>query len=152
MSRILHLATIENLEKLEAMVAAYHAFEGIESDEHHRIAALRPLLEGSAHGAIWMIGPRMAPVGYVAVSFGWSIEMGGMDGFVDEIWLRDAVRGRGMGSEALSELLKTLEAAGLKAMHLEVANGSPAERLYKRLGFCRRSMSLMSRPSSSTSE
>ena len=82
MSRILHLATIENLEKLEAMVAAYHAFEGIESDAQHRISALRPLLEGSAHGAIWMIGPRMAPVGYVAVSFGWSIEMGGMDGLV----------------------------------------------------------------------
>ena len=144
MSR-LHLATPEDLPRLDGMVAQYHALEGIESDEEHRRTALMPLLEGSPHGAVWLIGPRMSPVGYVAISFGWSIELGGMDGFIDEVWLREAVRGRGMGGEALSELLKTLDAAGVKALHLEMANDNPAERLYRRLGFRRRDFALMTR-------
>lgn len=136
MTQILHLATTEDLDRLDRMVAGYHAFEGIESDTDHRRAALEPLLEGSPHGAIWLIGPKMAPVGYVAISFGWSIELGGLDGVLDEFWIREAVRGRGMGGEALLALQKTLKAAGVVALSLEVAQSNEtAARLYQRAGF-----------------
>lgn len=145
MSSRLHLAGPEDLVRVEAMVAQYHRQAGIASDHETRTAALAPLLEGSPHGAVWLIGPRMSPVGYVAVSFGWSIELGGMDGFIDEVWLREAVRGRGMGGEALSELLKTLDGAGVRALHLEMAEGNPAARLYGRLGFKRRDFALLTR-------
>lgn len=145
MSSRLHLAGPDDLDRIERMVATYHGSAGIESDAEGRRTAIEPLLAGSPHGAIWLIGPRMSPVGYVAVSFGWSIELGGMDGFVDEIWLRDAVRGRGMGGEALSELLKTLDEAGIKAMHLEVGKDTAPARLYRRLGFKERGYALMTR-------
>lgn len=136
MTQILHLATAADLDRLEPMVAAYHALEGIETTAEQRRAALEPLLEGSPHGAVWMIGPKMSPVGYVAVSFGWSIELGGLDGVLDEFWIREKVRGRGMGSEALAALLKALKGAGLMALSLEVAHGNEkALRLYKRAGF-----------------
>ncbi len=136
MSQLLHLATGGDLERVERMVAAYHQLEGIESDETGRREALVPLLDGSPHGAIWLIGPKMAPVGYIAVSFGWSIELGGLDGIVDEFWIREAVRGRGMGGEALIALQKALREAGVKALSLEVAFGNDnAERLYHRAGF-----------------
>ena len=119
MSQLLHLATPTDLDRLLPMVAAYHAFEGIESDDAHREAALRPLLEGSPHGAIWLIGPKIAPVGYVCVSFGWSLELDGLDGMIDEFWIREKVRGRGMGSEALAALQKALRDAGVRALSLE---------------------------------
>ena len=143
MSHILHLAAPPDLDRLMPMVRAYHEAEGIDVTDDHRKEAILPLLEGSPHGAVWFIGPKMSPVGYVAVSFGWSIELGGMDGFIDELWLREKVRGRGMGSEALHLLLKTLKENGLKAMHLEMAEGNPAERLYRRAGFRRRDFALM---------
>ncbi|NNL35271.1 MAG: GNAT family N-acetyltransferase [Silicimonas sp.] len=143
MSNLLHLAGASDLERLMPMIAAYHAEENIDVDDAHRRDAVTPLLEGSPHGAIWFIGPRMSPVGYVAVSFGWSIEMGGMDGFIDEIWVRQKVRGRGMGSEAVSLLLKSLKEAGVRALHLELAEGNPAERIYTRAGFRRRGFGLM---------
>lgn len=143
MSKMLHLAGPEDLDRVEGMVAAYHAEEGIESDQEHRRLALLPLLDGSPHGAVWLVGPRMSPVGYLAVSFGWSIELGGLDGFVDEFWIREKVRGRGMGSEALSAAMSSLKEAGLVALHLEVAEDNPAERIYRRLGFRRRPFRLM---------
>ena len=145
MSNRIRLAGPDDLDRVEKMVADYHGLEGIETDEAHRRAAIAPLLDGSPHGAIWLIGPRISPVGYVAVSFGWSLELGGMDGFIDEVWLREAVRGRGMGSEALSELLKALDQAGLKALHLEVSPENGATRLYRRLGFRERRFGLMTR-------
>lgn len=145
MSQLLHLADQGDLDRLLPMVASYHTHADIEMDEGQRSAAVEPLLNSSPLGAIWLIGPKMAPVGYVAVSFGWSIEMGGMDAFIDELWVREKVRGRGMGSDALAALIPALEEAGVKAMHLEVPNGNAAERIYKRAGFKRRAFSLMTR-------
>ncbi|MEL7151718.1 MAG: GNAT family N-acetyltransferase [Pseudomonadota bacterium] len=144
MTQLLHLAGAADLDRVAQMVAAYHAFEGIASEEEARRAALVPLLEGSPHGAIWLIGPKMAPVGYIAVSFGWSIELGGLDGVVDEFWIREAVRGRGMGSEALLALQKALRDAGVVALSLEVArDNAVAQRLYQRAGFVPRDYQFM---------
>ncbi|MDD9921415.1 MAG: GNAT family N-acetyltransferase [Boseongicola sp.] len=144
MSQLLHLAGPDGLERLLPMVAAYHEFEGIETTEDHRREAIAPLLDGSPHGAIWFVGPKMAPVGYIAVSFGWSIELGGMDGFIDEFWIREKVRGRGMGTEVLAALLATLKDAGVQALHLEVAKSNEdAQRIYSRAGFSLRPYGLM---------
>lgn len=135
----LRLATTDDLDRLMTLVAGFHAQSGIEQDEDTRRGALAPLLEGSPHGAIWMIGPRVAPVGYIAVSFGWSIEFGGLDAFLDEIYVREKVRGRGMGSEALAALLRALSEQGIAAMHLEVDTANDAaQRLYRRVGFAPR--------------
>ncbi len=136
MTAALSLAGPQDLDRLLPLVAAYHDFEGIAQSDAERRAALMPLLQGSPHGAIWLIGPRRAPVGYVAVSFGWSIELGGMDGFLDEFYIRQSVRGRGMGSEALAVLLPELARAGLVALTLEVApDNDRAARVYERRGF-----------------
>jgi ribosomal protein S18 acetylase RimI-like enzyme len=146
MTKLLHLAGAGDLDRLLPMVRAYHAHEGIEQDEDTRVAAVLPLLEGSPHGAVWFIGPKMAPVGYVAVSFGWSIELGGMDGFIDELYVREKVRGRGMATEALGALIPSLEAAGVRALHLEIApQNEGARRIYARAGFEDRPFGLMSR-------
>lgn len=59
-----------------------------------------------------------------------------MDGFVDEIFIRPAVRGRGLATEVLIELPKTLGQAGIKALHLEVdRQNESAQRLYQRTRF-----------------
>jgi ribosomal protein S18 acetylase RimI-like enzyme len=136
MSRLLHLCGEGDLDRLLPMVAAYHGIERIETTEAHRRAALEPLLAGSPHGGAWFIGPRLAPVGYVIVSFGWSVEFGGLEGMIDEFYVREAVRGRGMGSEAMRALTATLSDAGLRALHLEVGeDNAKAQRFYARLGF-----------------
>mmetsp|Transcript_6985 Transcript_6985/g.11259 ORF Transcript_6985/g.11259 Transcript_6985/m.11259 type:complete len:110 (-) Transcript_6985:2382-2711(-) len=95
-----------------------------------------PLLDGIPHGAAYLIGPPRAPIGYIVVTFGWSVEFGGMDGFVDELYVRPGVRGRGIASEVLISLPRALAGAGLKALHLEVgAANENAARIYSRAGF-----------------
>lgn len=139
MSAALHLAGPGDLDRLSGLVERFHDEQGITQDDDVRRAALAPLLEGSPYGAAYLIGPARAPAGYVIVTFGWSVEFGGMDAMIDEIYLRPAVRGRGMASEALTALPRALAEAGIKALHLEVdRKDERVIRLYRRAGFASR--------------
>lgn len=136
MSAAMHLAKPEHLERLVALSGAFAEEMGFASDAAHRSAAFAPLLDGSPHGAVYLIGPVRAPVGYIVLSFGWSIEFGGLDAVLDELYIRPAVRGRGMASEVLIALPRLLQNHGLRGVHLEVAKHDAAtQRLYARAGF-----------------
>ena len=148
MSAALRLARPDDLDRLMGLVSAFHAETGIEQDTDQRREALLPLLEGIPHGCVYLIGPGRAPLGYIVLTFGWSVEFGGMDGFIDEIYIRPAVRKRGIATEVLQDLPKALAEAGLTALHLEVDREDVAtQRLYLRSGFKPRDRyTLMSRP------
>ncbi len=140
MSAALTLAGPDHLETLDRLVSAFHEEEGIDLDDEARRAGIAPLLDGSPHGAAYLIGPPRAPIGYLVITFGWSLEFGGLDGFIDEIYVRPGVRGRGIASETLHTLPRALAGAGLKALHLEVdRNNAQTQRLYKKAGFRARS-------------
>lgn len=136
MSAALHLAKPDDLGKLATLVAAFHSEQGLNTTPESREAALSPLLEGSPHGAVYLIGPSRAPIGYIIVTFGWSIELGGMDGFIDELYVRSGVRGRGVATEVIGKLSAMLRSVGMKALHLEVSPANDkALSLYKRSHF-----------------
>lgn len=136
MTTAIHLAGPDDTPRLLALVAAFHTEYGFDLSDDHRAAALAPLLEGSPLGAAWLFGPRLAPTGYVIITFGWSMEFGGMDAFVDELYIRPNVRKRGIASEALSTIASSLSDVGVKALHLEVDRADEAtQRLYARAHF-----------------
>tara|TARA_R110002049_G_scaffold23545_5_gene83451 strand:- start:7568 stop:8017 length:450 start_codon:yes stop_codon:yes gene_type:complete len=148
MSAVLTLGAPEHLDRLVALVTAFHAEEGIEMSDEQRRRGLTPLLEGIPHGAAYLIGPPRAPIGYIVICFGWSVEFGGLDAIIDELYIRPGVRGRGIASEALVALPRALAAGGLRAIHLEVdRDNAAALKLYTRAGFKPRAQYMfMSRP------
>lgn len=133
---MLHLVGPEDREILLSLVTRFHTFAGLSTTDQDRDAALDLLLSGEVHAAAWLIGPRRAPVGYVVVSFGFSIELGGRDAYIDEFFIRESVRGRGMGGQALTALIPMLRDFGVKAVHMEVSrDNKKARNLYQRAGF-----------------
>ncbi|MEM7520729.1 MAG: GNAT family N-acetyltransferase [Pseudomonadota bacterium] len=139
MSAALTLAKSQHLERLAALCSDFHDEAGIMQTDAGRHAALHPLLDGSPYGAVYLIGPERSPIGYIAVCFGWSIEFGGLDAIVDELYIRPGVRGRGIATEALIALPKALASGGLRAVHLEVDRAHTAAiSLYQRAGFAPR--------------
>lgn len=136
MSAALTLATTQHFERLSPLVEAFHVEKGLALSDDMRRTGLLPLLEGSPHGAVYLIGPPRAPIGYIVITFGWSLEFGGMDGSIDEIFIRPGVRGRGIATEVLTVLPRALADAGVNALHLEVSTEAPnTERLCARSGF-----------------
>ncbi|MGJ5620644.1 GNAT family N-acetyltransferase [Sulfitobacter sp. MF3-043] len=136
MSAALTLAKPEHLTGLTALVAAFHAEENITMSADALTAGISPLLDGIPHGAAYLIGPPRAPIGYIVITFGWSVEFGGLDAIIDELYIRPGVRGRGIASEALIALPRALAGGGLRAIHLEVdRDNAAAVKLYRRAGF-----------------
>lgn len=141
----IRLATFDDLPHLTPLVAAFHQEEGIVSDPKQRDRALIPLLEGSPHGAVYMIGPRNSPMGYVVFSFIWSVEFGGLEAMVNEVYLGHNVRGKGIGKSILKRLFRTMAAHGVHSLSHEVhQKNAKAIQFYKALGFrLRQNYSLM---------
>lgn len=147
----LERADASRLDALLPLVRGYHEFEHVQMSDADRAAAVAPLLEpGSPLGCIWLIhspdGAGGEAVGYVALCFGYSIEFRGRDSFVDEFFLVESARGRGLGSRVLEQVKAEARALGIAALHLEVArDNARARRLYEKWGFdAREQFTLMS--------
>ena len=124
------------LDDLLPLVAAYHGFEGIRSSAEDRREAVGRLLGDPALGAIWRIEQSGALIGYIALCFGYSIEFGGRDAFIDEFFLVPDARGQGIGGRVLEAVKAEAAADGILALHLEVAEeNAAAQRLYAAHGF-----------------
>ena len=136
MSAGLHLADAAQTDLCLALVAKFHEELGAPYDDAHRRAVIEPLLQGSPLGAVWLIGPARAPLGYVLVTFEWSIEAAGMVGWVREIYTRPNVRKRGIGTETLHAVAVALRGGGVKALHVDLqAAENPQNGFWNKVGF-----------------
>ena len=135
MSTAINLGGPEDDERLLSLMARYHEECGLDFDDEHRARVAAPLLEGSPLGAVWLIGPQRAPLGYVLVTFGWSVRLGGMIGWVEEVFIRPSVRSRGIGTEVLHAIAVSLGPAGIQALQVRVDGDERLARFYKRVGF-----------------
>jgi GNAT superfamily N-acetyltransferase len=70
------------------------------------------------------------------VTFGFSLEFRGRNAFVDELFVREEHRGRGLGAAALAVAEEFCRGLGIAALRLEVERENPrAQELYEREGF-----------------
>jgi ribosomal protein S18 acetylase RimI-like enzyme len=130
---------------LEAMVRAYYAEDGLAFDEQRQGAALAALLEGDPLCLAWLVRLADATVGYVVVTLGFSLESGGRDGFIDELFIVPTARARGIGSQVLALVEREARARNLQRLYLEVGHDNPARGLYRRAGFVDHQRYLMSK-------
>jgi ribosomal protein S18 acetylase RimI-like enzyme len=139
MSAAFRSASLADVPAILAHQRAYYAAEGYAFDEAVARAAIEGLLADPERGRLWVLaeGGRDSPiVGYLAVTFGWSLEWGGRDAFVDELYLAPSHRGSGIGRTAIALAEDACRAAGVRALHLEVERENARGRaLYARAGF-----------------
>lgn len=129
-------AAAADLECLLALQATYYREDGYT---HHHSAARRAwagLLADDRQGRAWVVEADAGAVGYVVVTFGYSLEYLGRDAFVDEIYIAREYRGQGLGRAALTEAEEACRVAGVGALHVEVESDKQlAIDLYRRRGF-----------------
>jgi len=142
MSDPVRLAVSADTEALVQLVREYCIEDGHEFVESRVRTALAPLLQDDRHGVIWVIGEP--PLGYAAVTWGFSLESGGRDALLDEVYLRE--RGRGLGTQLLQCIIDDLVARGMNRVFLETeAPNEQARRFYARYGFATEDSIWMSR-------
>ncbi len=139
MSEILKPARPADIDLLLPLMAEYNRFDQIEFDPRRARRTMLAMLEDARLGRTWFIQEGAEPCGYLALCYGYSLELGGRDAYVDELYIREAFRGRGLGTRALEAACAAARAQGVCALHLEVRrDNTEAQRYYERLGFGRR--------------
>ncbi len=84
----------------------------------------------------WLLEFESEIVGYVVLTFGFSLEYGGLDAYVDELFVKPEFRGRGFAAQALEFLTLECQKLNIVALHLEVdTNNHNAKSLYAKMGF-----------------
>ncbi len=81
------------------------------------------LLETPVFGNIWLLKLAEEAVGYMVLTFGFSLEFGGRDALLDELFIAEHHRGSGLGKQALLFAFDHCKKAGIRALHLEVLTG-----------------------------
>lgn len=140
------LAETNDTETLIPFMRALYEHEHIPFDENRHRAALSQILDDEKCGRVWLIGCEAETVGYVVVCFGFSLEFGGRDALIDELFVREEWRGRGVGRQALELVAAECRARGIAAVHLEVERANTdAQTVYRRSGFEDHNRYLMTR-------
>lgn len=139
-------ADASGVEMLVPLLREFYAHEHIAFDERDAREALRQILNDGRLGRVWLIERGGERVGYLVLTFGFSLEFKGRDAFVDELFLRAEFRGRGGGESALRVAEETCRAEGVRALHLEVDHANQGAReLYRRSGFREHERHLMTK-------
>lgn len=143
-------ATAFDLPALLELQETFYRSEGYPFFSGVAARAMEQLAGDARAGRLFVIEWRGEVVGYLAVTFGFSLEFGGRDAFVDELYIAPAARGQGLGKQALAVAEEACREAGIGALHLEVEHGNePALALYTRSGFVEHTRHLMTRRLSS---
>ena len=132
--------------ELLAMMRTFYAHEEIEFDPARAERALVELIRDSSRGGVWMILAGETLAGYAALTYGHSLEFGGRDALVDELFVREEFRGRRLGRAAMELLAAAAARGGARALHLEVERkNTRAQALYRSMDFTDHDRSLMTR-------
>jgi ribosomal protein S18 acetylase RimI-like enzyme len=93
----------------------------------------------------WIMRRAGQAIGYLVVTLGYSIERGGRDGFIDDLYLVPSARGHGFGAAVLDFALEQARLLGILMLHLEVdPKNDRAISLYRSRGFAEDGRLLMS--------
>jgi GNAT superfamily N-acetyltransferase len=130
------IAGTSDADALVEMMRDFNAHERIAFDEREVRAVLAQLFADDPPGlaCLVLLGGEVA--GYFVLAFGFSVEFRGRDAFIDELFIKDAHRGRGLGAAALRHAEGLCRGRGVRALHLEVERGNVrAQSVYRRAGF-----------------
>jgi len=94
------------------------------------------LLGDARLGGVWLAEVDGEPVGHVVLTVCFSMEYGGLRGFIDDLYVRPDARGRGVGAGLLAAARSSALERGVRALHVEAGpDNHIARRLYARAGY-----------------
>lgn len=129
-------AVTEDIPLLVALMTEFYSETATPLDSKRAAEAFAALVVDDRLGHVWLIQAENDDVGYVVVTFSYSMEFGGRNAFLDDLFIRAAFRGAGLGTAALEEVRAYCADRDVRALHLETGrDNAAAQALYRSAGF-----------------
>ncbi|MDA3016051.1 MAG: GNAT family N-acetyltransferase, partial [Actinomycetota bacterium] len=137
-------ATRADLDQLVALGCAFideHGHDGddpreasSDADAERVRAGMAPLLDDDRLGLVLVAHRGPSIIGYAVVCWSWSVEIGGFEVVLDEVYTTE--RNAGIGSRLIGEIERECRNRGVRRIFLETERRNHRVRqLYTRLGY-----------------
>ncbi len=129
-------ASPDDVQQLVTLMAEFYSESPYVLNRRRATEAFTALLADERLGCVWFIQAKSQDVGYVVVTFCYSMEYGGRNAVLDDFYIQAAFRGAGLGKAALAEVRSFCVNQGIRAVHVETGHDNPvAQAVYRSAGF-----------------
>lgn len=120
-----------DIETIVPMMQDFYAIDNYPIDVAISKALFLEFLENEHLGRAWLIYFDNEVVGYIILTFIFSFEYKGTIAFLDELYLSEKARGKGIGKAAVDFIQSEVRKLSLKIIYLEVeGHNQNAQQLY----------------------
>mgnify|MGYP001762389423 FL=1 len=118
------------------MMEQFYAIDGYPMDATVSKGLFFEFIENESLGKGWVIYADGVLAGYVILTFVFSFEYAGRIAFLDELFISETMRGKGLAKEALDFIKAQTELLSVKIIYLEIEpHNENARKLYLSKGF-----------------
>ena len=147
MSFAIRLAAEADIPALVALMTDFYAESNFVLSATAARRAFEALFAAPVLGVVWLAEEAGVPVGHVVLALSFSMEYGGLRGFIDDLFVRSAARGRGVGAALLAAARDGAGARGLRVLQVETGHAPHLARpLYARAGYVDSGHALLTLP------
>lgn len=140
-------ASTDDVPALVTLMSEFYAESGYPLPAAQAARTFRRLLAAPELGTVWLMTVNDAPAGFIVLTLAFSMEYGGLRGFVDDLFVAPSSRRLGLASEALGIVKQACAERGVRALLVETSLANEtAVRVYRRAGFAESGRLLLSMP------
>ncbi len=114
-------ASLSDIPLLVELMTEFYAEANYPLDRQWATNSFTTILDRPNFGSVWLLRQHGQPAGYLVLTIRFSMEYGGLDGFIDDLFVRSAHRRSGVASAGLSLLFAECHRRQVRALHVEVA-------------------------------
>ena len=122
---------IADISIITQMMQDFYAIDNYPMDIEVNKNLFQEFISNEHLGKSWLMYSENEIVGYIILTFIFSFEYGGKIAFVDELFIKETARGKGIGKEAIQFIQAEVPKLSLKLLYLEVEpHNENAQKLY----------------------
>lgn len=119
------------IETITSMMQEFYAIDNYPIEVEVSKQLFQEFISNENLGKAWLIYNDSEVIGYVILTFIFSFEYQGRIAFIDELYLKETARGKGIGAKTLEFIKEQIPKLSLKLLYLEVEHHNEnAQRLY----------------------
>jgi ribosomal protein S18 acetylase RimI-like enzyme len=122
---------LSDVETIVTLMQEFYAIDNYPIAIDVSRALFQEFISNENLGKSWLILSDNEIVGYIILTFVFSFEYQGKIAFLDELYLTEKARGKGIGSKAIAFIQSESHKLSLKLIYLEVEqHNEKAQKLY----------------------
>jgi len=123
--------TVSDIGVLVAMMREFYAIDNYPINSGISENLFKEFISDTNLGKAWLIFSENEIIGYLILTFVFNFEYQGKIAFLDELYIREKSRGKGIGKQTLQFIQAEARKLGLKHIYLEVeSHNEKAQQLY----------------------